>query len=112
MGKTLDKTLMEKKEMIRHAMNGELPQGEDENGTIFRSASREECMQYILAAYDNAVYHCLESNKFGKVYDRILEKNGIKLTMKEIVLLKADEDAKKTDYEFEPFIDFTNPAEE
>lgn len=33
-------------------------------------------------------------------YDKILEKNGIKPTMREIVLLKADEDAKKTEYEF------------
>lgn len=111
MGKTLAKTLMEIKERIRHAMNGELPQGEDENGTIYKSASREECDKYILAAYDQAVYHCLEANKFGKVYDKILEKNGIKPTMKEIVLLKADEDAKKTEYEFEPFVDFTKPTE-
>lgn len=62
MGKTLVKTLMEIRERIRHAMNGELPQGEDENGTVYRSASREECDKYILAAYDKAVYHCLEAN--------------------------------------------------
>lgn len=38
--------------MIRHTMNGEIPQAEIENGIIYREAGNEECHQYILAAYE------------------------------------------------------------
>jgi len=92
------------KEQIKHALNGELMYAEDEEGRfLYRPASPEECREFILRTFDNAVYHCMEANKFGKVYDYIIEKNGVKYTIQDILLSKAIEDAKPSDYHYEPF---------
>lgn len=91
------------KERIKHALDGELMYSENEEGIIYRPASREECRDFILRKFDNVVYHLLESYKFGRIYDYLMEKNGVKYNMQDILLSKAIEDCKPCDYQYEPF---------
>ena len=91
----------EVKEKIKHALNGEMFYAENENGIIYRPASKEECNDYILKAFDMAVYHCLEANAFGRVYDYLLEKHGVRYTIQEILMSKAVEDLRFQDYKYE-----------
>ena len=93
------------KERIKHALQGELMVDEDENGFVYKKAPKEKCDRFILGAFDNAVHSCIEAYKFGRVYDYILEKNGIQISMQDIALSKAIEDCKPEDYQYEPFYD-------
>ena len=102
-GLTMGKCFNMDKERIKKALDGYLVVGEDKNGFIYEKASQEECREFILRKFDNAVYHCLESMAFGRVYDYIMAKNGVKYTMEEILLSKAIEDERFQDYQYEPF---------
>ena len=66
------------KERIKMALKGELVSGEDESGFTYAPASKEECEKYILKAFDNAVFHCLECARSGRALEKILDENGIK----------------------------------
>lgn len=99
-GLTIGQVFNLEKEQVRHALKGELMCGEDGNGFIYRKAAKEECDRYILSAFDNAVFHLLEANKFCRVYDEILERKGVRLTVQDILLGKAIEDCKTEDYHF------------
>ena len=101
-GTTMGQMFNMEKDIIKHAIDGEIVSGEDEDGFIYEPASFEECRKAILAAFDNAVYHCLEANAFGRVYDYLLEKNGVTYTLQEILLSKAIEDSRFNDYQYEP----------
>jgi len=89
------------KERIKHALKGELLAGETEEGFYYKPASREECEKFILGSYDNVVFHCLEAYAFGRIYEHYLEKNGIRLSLSEILISKAIEDMKDQDYQYE-----------
>ncbi len=102
-GLTLGKMFNMEKERIRHALNGMLAYDEDETGFKYRKASKEECDRFILSRFDNAVYHCLESNSFGHVYDKIIQKHGITITLQDILIYKTLVDSQPCDYEYEPF---------
>ena len=92
------------KERIKHALAGELLYTDTESGElIYRPASPEECREFILRKFDNAVFHCLEQMKFGRVYDWIIEKNGIHYTIQDILISKRIEDERPCDYQYEPF---------
>lgn len=66
------------KERLLHALKGELLWGESEEGFIYEEASEEECRKFIIDVFDNAVYHALQGYSSGRVYEKVLEANGIK----------------------------------
>ena len=100
-GLTAGKIFNMDKERIKHALRGELVYSEGEDGFIYRPASKEECDEFILRKFDNVVFQLLESYKFGRIYDYILEKNGVKYSISDILLSKAIEDCKPEDYQYE-----------
>ena len=100
-GRTMGQKFNMDKERIKHALNGELAYSKNENGFIYRPAPIEECESFILKTFDNVVYHLLEMTKFGRIYDYLLEKNGIKYSMQDIMIGKAIEDCKPDDYQYE-----------
>ena len=65
------------KERIKHALKGELICGETVNGFEYAPASREECEEYIISAFDNAVYWALEMADSGKAVERALGVDSI-----------------------------------
>jgi len=69
------------KERIKHALNGELIVGECEEGFMYGHFPKEDCDAYILSAFDNAVYHALQSMQSSRAVDRILEEKGIAIPM-------------------------------
>ena len=92
------------KERIRHALNGEILCGEDENGFIYQKASKEECDKYILSTFDNAVFEVQRANTSGRALNRII-KEYTDLSEMDIFQIYQDfvmeEDAKFNDYIYE-----------
>ena len=64
------------KERIIKALEGELLAGENENGFIYEKASAADCKQYILEAFDNAVFHALRGYASGKALEEIIKERG------------------------------------
>lgn len=91
------------KEQIKHALRGELVCGEEDDGTFaYMLATQEECEKFILAAYDEAVYHAIEAMRAGTATENVMLRHGMKIPMpeylSEIELLAS----QGTDYNFEP----------
>ena len=70
---TFEKTYMLEKERIRHALNGEVVCGEDDNGFIYKPASKEECDRLILNIYDGLVRSFMNSLASERAYLRLIE---------------------------------------
>ncbi len=101
------------KERIKHAFMGELMCGEDENGFIYAPASKEECEQYILSAYDNAVYDAIQAMAGEKVMKRFAEENGVPLSSGGFINKNfpryshlMHEELQKYDYIYETEVDY------
>ena len=58
------------------ALEGELLASENENGFIYEKASAADCKQYILEAFDNAVFHALRGYASGKALEEIIKERG------------------------------------
>ena len=95
------------KERIKHALNGEIMVGEEEGGFIYDKASKKECDDFILHAFDNAVYWalkmCLDSNIFADMVEKFKRKE---ITENDILVEYLDKEHERgmeiyEDYEFE-----------
>ena len=89
------------KERIRHALNGELMVGEDENGFIYEKADKADCDDYILHAYDNVVFLCKQAYDSGRALDAIMQAHGVKVDLREYMETVMKENQKFNDYVFE-----------
>lgn len=78
-GLTFGKICMMEKEQIKQALRGKLLCGETEKGFEYAPASQEKCEKFILHAYDNVVYHALQSLDHGRAQERLLKEEGIDL---------------------------------
>ncbi len=59
------------KERVLHALKGELMVEENADGFIYEPASKEECDEYIISAFDNAVYHVFEGHSAAKAIETL-----------------------------------------
>lgn len=108
-GISFGRACMLDKERIIHAFKGELMTGEtfDNQGNEhfrYEKASREECLEYILEAYDNAVYQAKMSMDSGRALERLFEEvAGEKTTkhFKRYIALMEEERERYQDYHFE-----------
>ncbi len=104
-GLTLGQCCNYDKERIKHALKGELMIGEDENGFVYETASREECENYILKAYDNCVYQAVQLADGGRAMERLAENHGIDWKSRDILheymALMSEEERKNNDYVYE-----------
>ena len=92
------------KERIIHAFKGELMCGEDENGFIYEPASKEECLEYILEAYDNAVFQGKAAMDSGRALEKLFkEVTGHETTehFKRYIALTEEERLRYQDYHYE-----------
>lgn len=99
---TFTKSCSYDKERIKHALKGELLCGEDENGFIYASASKEECDKYILQAYDNVVYHAKQAMDSGRALDRLIADENIEIDFHKYIKYMCEEQEKFNDYDYEP----------
>lgn len=74
-GISLKKAFEFDRERIEHALKGELCCGETETGFEYAPCTREEADEYILEAFDNAVYHALNLARTGEIYEEIIREN-------------------------------------
>lgn len=65
------------KERLLKALEGQLLCGENEEGFIYADATEEECRDFIISVFDNAVYHALQGYTTGRVLERAAEANGV-----------------------------------
>ena len=71
------------KELVRHAMRGELPTIETDDGWEFEAASREDCERFVLEVVDKWVCQCKELADSGRAVERVMSRHGFKLPWKE-----------------------------
>lgn len=108
-GISFGQACMMDKERIIHAFNGELMIGEDmdKDGVshfVYEHADKKDCLAYILAAYDNAVYQAKEAAASGRALERLFEEvTGIKTAnhFKRYMALSEEERKKFPDYHYE-----------
>lgn len=102
-GLTMGQCFSNDKERIRHALDGELFCGEDEEGNFeYMMATREECCEYIISAFDNAVYQALSAMASGRALDAIMRKHGIEPDLKEYMATVEEENTRfEGDYTYD-----------
>ena len=105
-GLTLGQRFNYDKERIKHALAGELLCGEDENGFVYELSTKEECEAYILSAFDEAVFQCLQANDSGRAMERIMRNHGLAINMPEYM-----REVEKAHREFNDYV-YENTEEE
>lgn len=108
-GITMAKAFSYDKERIKKALDGQILAGETENGFIYEPSTKEKCNNYILSAYDNAVYQCREALASGRAMEAYLKSKGINIDFKEFFPFREAE--SKKDYESNEYI-YENDTEE
>ena len=92
------------KEEIRHALNGEILLGWDEEGRHWGKGTKEETDRVILAAYDSLFYQAeqlrISGKALEKVYGRITPED-----FKRYIAAVAEEERKPSVYVYEKFDD-------
>ena len=78
-GLTLGRSCMLDKERIKHALDGEIMIDDTEDGFVYGPGTPEECKEFIISAYDNAVYWALDGLDRGRGMEALLASKGIHL---------------------------------
>lgn len=101
-GVTLTQAFNYDKERIKKALDGQLLSGENESGFTYKPAKKEDCNRYILEAFDNAVFHCMDINATAIALEKYLDDKGFKINFSELVAYMELE--KKKAYESKEYI--------
>jgi hypothetical protein len=88
------------KEMIKHALQGELQVGEEENGIIYELCEKSECDKYIIDAYDALYCQLEQALASGRALEKIAKDHGYNSDLAEYMDALKDT-AMATDYEYE-----------
>lgn len=92
------------KERIKHALDGELMCGEDENGFVYEKATAQECRTFILSAFDNAVHMCQQAWASGRAHDAYDRENGRTVDFarwRELLMAEVAKDSAEGYYRYE-----------
>ena len=91
------------KERLLKALDGQLICGETEDGFEYAPATEDECREFIIQVFDNAVYHALEGYSSGRVMEKVAEANGIDIhsgqIFKDYLHFKVEEETEQIDSE-------------
>lgn len=95
------------KERVKHALNGELVCGEDENGFVYEPATREECDRYILEVVDSWYHQAKRLADNGRAIERLCKSHGFDPMsyFHEYVLLMAEAENEYATFAYEHEID-------
>ena len=98
------------KERLLHALDGQLMCGETETGFEYADATEDECRAYIIQVFDNAVYHALQGYGCGRVYEKVMEANGMKINdgqlFKDFMHFKMLDEVEQEDAEHYNYCDY------
>jgi hypothetical protein len=83
-GVTLVQAFNYDKERLLKALEGQLICGETEHGFKYEDATEEECRDFIISVFDNAVYHALKGYQSGRVLEKVMYSNGLDYTSGQI----------------------------
>ena len=72
---TLEQQFDLDRERLEQALEGKLVCGEDEKGFIYYEASEEECQDFLLSIFDNAVYWVAQANESAFILEQILSED-------------------------------------
>ncbi len=91
------------KERLLKALDGQLMCGENEHGLEYADAPEDECRAYIIQVFDNAVYHALQGYGCGRIYEKVMEANGLNISdgqlFKDFMHFKMLDESEQTDSE-------------
>ena len=76
-GVSLTQSFNYDKERLLKALDGQLVCGESEYGFMYGDASPEDCREFIISVFDNAVFHALQGYGSGRALEKAAEANGI-----------------------------------
>lgn len=88
------------KEMIKHALQGEVRVGENENGFIYKPSEKDVCDKEIIDAYDALYYQLEQALASGRALEKIAKDRGYNSDLAEYMDALKDT-AIATDYEYE-----------
>ena len=106
-GLSIGQSFMLDKERIRQAFLYKLVSGEDETGFVYSPCTKQEAEEYILSAYDNAVYQCQSALASVRAQERFIMDLLKKYDIPEIdyyqqfLNLQIEEMQKYQDYQYE-----------
>lgn len=106
-GIDFQQAMMYDKEQIKQALKGKLVSGENENGEfVYCDASEKDCGEFILQAFDNAVYHAIDGMASGRAFEQVLLNHGLSVMdyfneFRELYEKERERDAQGV-YEYEP----------
>lgn len=99
------KACMQEKELIRHAIRGELESGMTEDcKPVYSKAPAEDCEKAILAAYDEVVFQAQNAFASGRALERLYEEMTGTSTSTQLLRymeLVQEEKTKFNDYIYE-----------
>lgn len=86
------------KELVAHALKGELAVGETEGGWEFEEASKEDCDRFVLDVLDWWVCQCKELADSGRAMEAVMDRHGFKLPFLEYVEERTRAASEHDDY--------------
>lgn len=99
------KACMQEKELIIHALKGELESGMAEDyKPVYNKAPAEECEKAVIAAYDEVVFQAQSALASGRAMERLFEEvTGTPASkyMHRYIELMQEEVLKAKDYTYE-----------
>lgn len=87
------------KELVAHALKGELAVGETEGGWEYEAAPKEECDRFVLEVLDWWVCQCKELADSGRAMEAVMNRHGFKLPFREYI-----EESMKAAREYDDYV--------
>ena len=86
------------KELVAHALKGELTVGETEDGWEYGAAPKEECDRFVLEVLDWWVCQCKELADSGRAMEAVMDRHGFKMPFQEYIEEHARATREYDDY--------------
>ena len=93
------------KELVAHALNGELAVGETEDGWEYEAAPKEECDRFVLEVLDRWVCPCKELADGVRAMEAVMNRHGFELPFREYIEEHERADREHDDYVTEAELD-------
>lgn len=101
-GVSLRQTFEYDRERIQEALQGRIMVDETEDGFVYDDCTKEEADEYILDAFDNAVYMCLQCAQSSRALERYMDDHGIQIDFRDYLkYMQEIEEEDRRHYEDE-----------
>lgn len=96
---TIGRKGQQDKEMVMHALKGELPVGETEDGWEYEGAAKEDCDRFVLEVLDHWVCQCKQLADSGRAMEAVMKRHRFKMPFMEYF-----EEMTKAEREYDDYV--------